>query len=479
MAAVSSSDTAQWSSRFAFIMAAVGSSVGLGNLWRFSGEAGSNGGGAFIVIYLACVFFVGIPVLMSEYLIGRAGQATSAVKSVEDLADRSGVSRWWSQSAWIGMVASFMIVSFYCVVAAWVMAYIPKFLGGAFDGQTPEQIAGQFSDLASNPVRVIPWFLAFAVLTTWVVSRGVNAGIEMAAKVLMPIFFILLAGLSLYSINIGMSSGATAKAVAFLFTPDFSAINADVAASALGQACFSLGIGSAIMITYGSYLPKNVSIPKAALTVGSVDTAVALIAGFAIFPIVFHTGLDVASGGALFFETLPTALSTAPGGNMIGAAFFFLAIFAALTSSISLFEPIVAWVAEQFNISKVRSAWGMGLLMILLGLGSVYSGDFMNFIDTDLTGPIMLPLSALLVVIFVGLRMDKALTNKELSGEGEKLGQRILLLTRWFAIPFVLFVLIYGVNGKYIHLSMATVLVIWVVSVVILFGLFRRSKTKA
>jgi len=449
MAAVSGAGTAQWSSRFAFIMAAVGSSVGLGNLWRFSAEAGSNGGGAFILVYLVCIFFIGIPVLMSEYLMGRAGQASSAVRSVVDVAERSNVSKNWSSAAWIGMVASLLVVSFYCVVAAWVMAYIPKFLFGAFDGQSATEIAGQFDTLVASKTSVIPYFLIFALITIWLVSRGVNKGIEFAAKTLMPIFFVLLAGLSAYGLFTSIESGGAAKAFKFMFSTDFSKINGQVAASALGQACFSLGIGSAIMITYGSYLPKNVSIPKAAVLVGCVDTGVALIAGLAIFPIVFPSGLDFSAGAGLFFQTLPTALSNAPGGNFIGAAFFFLAIFAAVTSSISLLEPIAAWVAEKFEMSKTKAAWLMGGVMVALGLCSVYSSEFFSFIDTGLTGPIMLPLSALLVVIFTGWRMDKAIISGQIEGDGEALGRFLLFLTKWIAVPFVAFVLFYGIYSNY------------------------------
>lgn len=448
MAGLPQQNTVQWSSKFAFIMAAVGSSVGLGNLWRFSAEAGANGGGAFILIYLACVFFIGIPVLMSEYLMGRAGSASSAVLSVEDLATRSGVSTKWASSAWVGMIASFLIVSFYCVVAAWVMAYIPKFFGGAFDGQSPEQIADMFAGeegLINSKGKVIPYFLAFAFLTTFLVSRGVNQGIEFAAKILMPIFFVMLICLAIYGTVTGLASGGTQEAVRFLFTPDFSKINGDVAVSALGQACFSLGIGSAIMITYGSYLPEKISIPKSALLVGSVDTGVALIAGFAIFPIMFAHGLNPGAGAGIFFISLPTALSAAPGGNLIGGAFFILAIFAALTSSISLLEPAASWFAEKFKMTKAAAAWTMGGAMTALGLVSVFNQAFFDFIDTGLTGPIMLPLSALLVVLFVGHRLKKSIVEGQLlDDENKTLGHVLLFLTRWVAPPFVLIVLVAG-----------------------------------
>ncbi len=439
--------TAQWSSRFAFIMAAVGSSVGLGNLWRFSAEAGSNGGGAFIIIYLLCVFFIGIPVLMSEYMIGRAGQASSAVKSMDDLTSRSGVSKGWSSAAWLGMIASFLIVSFYCVVAAWVLAYIPKFLFGAFDGQDATQIAGQFDQLVESPSNVVPYFLLFALITTYLVSRGVNRGIELAAKYLMPVFFILLIGLSLYSL---MTTGGAGEAIRFMFTPDFSKINGDVAVSALGQACFSIGIGNAIMITYGSYLPKDVSIPKSSVLVGFTDTAVALIAGFAIFPIVFANNLDFSAGAGLFFQTLPTALSSLPAGNLIGAAFFFLAFFAAITSSISLLEPSAAWAAEQFNLTKQKAAFLVGGAITALGFGSVYISGFMDLIDQGIVGPVIAPLSALLVVLFTGWRLSKSITAEQLDQEGQALGRFLMFFVKYVAPLFMAFILVMSVWSKFI-----------------------------
>jgi NSS family neurotransmitter:Na+ symporter len=247
----------------------------------------------------------------------------------------------------------------------------------------------------------------------------------------------------------GAASGGTVEAVKFLFTPDFSKINGEVAAAALGQACFSIGIGSAIMITYGSYLPQNVSIPKAALTVGAVDTCVALIAGMAIFPIVFANNLDFSAGAGIFFQTIPTAMSTAPAGNLIGAAFFFLAIFAAVTSSISLLEPIAAWFAEAFNKSKQFAAMAMGGVMLFIGSICVFSSEFFDFIDGGLTGPIMLPLSALLVVLFTGFRLKKSIINEEFAGEGEGLGRILLFFVRYFAPLFIGIVLIIGIYNRY------------------------------
>ncbi len=439
--------TAQWSSRFAFIMAAVGSSVGLGNLWRFSAELGTNGGAAFLIIYLACIFFVGIPVLMSEFMIGRAGQASSAVGSQNDLALRSNVSKGWSAGAWLGMIASFLIVSFYCVVAAWVLNYLVRFLGNSFSGKSSEVIASQFGDMLGQPLSVLPYFLVFAGITIWLVARGVNKGIEMAAKLLMPLFFILLVGLAAYSIITGMPSGGTSEAVSFMFTPDFSKITPEVAVSALGQACFSIGIGNAIMITYGSYLPRNVSIPKAAAGISIVDTLVAITAGLAIFPIVFANNLDFSAGAGIFFQTLPTALAEY---WYIGAAFFFLAFFAAITSSVSLLEPSVAYVAEKFNMTKKKAAWVTGAAITLLGLCSLYSSDFFEFIDQGLAGPILAPMSALLLVLFTGGRLKKAIINEEIAGDGEALGRFVMFFVKWIAPAFMGLVLILGTTGRFL-----------------------------
>lgn len=464
--------TAQWSSRFAFIMAAVGSSVGLGNLWRFSAEAGEAGGGAFILIYLLCIVFVGLPVLMSEFVIGRSGQAASAVYSMNDLTDRSKTSRFWSSGAWLGMIASFLIVSFYCVVAAWVLAYIPKFIFGEFtslasdlkatgltDNEVAEHVANVFAGTANSvtgelgcdvsaeckkvglyysPKEVFPWFLAFAAMTTFLVARGVNKGIELAAKFLMPIFFLLLAALAIFGVVSGIKSGGTKEALEFLFKPDFSEIDGNVAIKALGQACFSIGIGNAIMITYGSYLPRHVNIPKSSGLIVFTDTAVALIAGLAIFPIFFSTGLmdaGVKPGGGIFFQSLPNALVQIPYGNFVGAAFFFLAFFAAITSSVSLLEPTVAWVADRFKMAKAKAAVITGLFMVALGCVSVMSGEVMDFIDEVLTGSIIAPLSALLVVLFTGWRLNKKILNEEI-GEGS-LGQFLMIFVKYLAPIFI------------------------------------------
>jgi len=455
MASTAQTGTAQWSSRFAFIMAAVGSSVGLGNLWRFSSEAGSNGGGAFILIYLLAVLFVCVPLLMSEYLIGRAGNLANAIGTMSDVAQKSGRSKLWSLGGALGTLAGFLIVTFYCVIAGWVMQYIVFSLTNSFEGMNPDQVGERFINFISNPTAVLPSFLVFAAITTWLVARGVNRGIEMAAKLLMPLFFVLLALLALYALFTNLGNGGTLKALKFLYVPDvqemmtknenLSAVAnvGSVANAALGQAFFSVGVGSGIMITYGSYIPKGVSLPKASVVVAIMDTLVALIAGLAIFPIVFGSGLSESAGPALLFITLPNAFETMGAiGPIIGVLFFFLAFFAAITSSVSLLEPSAAYVSERFKLTKAKAAYVVGALMVLIGLISVFGvgpGGATPALDAldGFTGKVMLPLGGFITVIFVGWRMDARIVSEELKGEGDKLGHFIMFFTRWVAPIFV------------------------------------------
>ena len=461
--------TAQWSSRFAFIMAAVGSSVGLGNLWRFSSEAGANGGGAFIMIYLAAVFFVCVPVLLSEYLVGRSGSYANAVNSLSEVAEKSGRSPAWQFASWVGMIAGFLIVTFYCVIAGWVVKYVWLMMTDAFSGMSPDAVAQSFFDFGASPMQVLPWFLAFALLTTWLVSRGVNKGIELAARLLMPAFFALLLALAIYSVFAGLESGATQKALSFLYVPDVNEMltkNPDaskfanfgsVANAALGQAFFSVGVGSAIMITYGSYIPKGVSLPNSAVIVAIMDTLVALIAGLAIFPIVFASGLSESAGPSLLFITLPNAFETMGAiGPILGAAFFFLAFFAAITSSTSLLEPSAAFASERLNISKSKAAWIVGALMILIGLISVFGVGLneksqlvtpaLDAID-GFTGKVMLPTAGFLIVLFVGWRVKKSILEEQLAGPGNGLGRAIIFLTRYIAPIFVGIVMVSSIYG--------------------------------
>jgi neurotransmitter:Na+ symporter, NSS family len=430
---------AHWSTRAGFVLAAVGSAVGLGNLWRFPTEAGTNGGGAFVLVYILFVALIGLPLLLSETIIGRHGQK-NAVDSTIDLAHQSRASGGWAALAWFGMLAAFMVLTFYSVVAGWVLYFVGQTaadlggaiaagnpLAGAFSEESVEQIQGMMPALFADPWRLLAMHAIFAVITIFVVARGVNKGIEAAATWLMPAFFILLLVITIY----GSITGDFAGAFTYLFTPDFSAaLQPSVLSAALGQAFFSLSLGSAIMITYGAYAARETNLARTSGTIAVADTSVALIAGFAIFPIVFAVGLDPAAGPTLMFQTLPTAFHTMPGGALIAFLFFVLAFFAALTSSVSLLEVSVAWVAERFSISRPVAAIGLGIAFFAIGLLSVLSlnvwadhrplGFLPGFEDASwfdaidrFTGRVMLPLAGLLTAIFVGWVADRRLVDAE------------------------------------------------------------------
>ncbi|HVL78083.1 MAG TPA: sodium-dependent transporter [Sphingomicrobium sp.] len=439
---VAATDTpahAHWSSRFAFVLAAIGSAVGLGNLWRFPTEAGANGGGAFVLIYILCVALIGAPLLLSETIIGRHGQR-NAVSSTVFLAHQSNASGGWAALAWFGMLASFMVLTFYSVVAGWVLYFIGAtaadwfgalFSGrpfaGAFADGTVEEIQALMPTLFGDPLRLLAMHFIFASLTIFVVARGVNQGIEKAATWLMPAFFILLVIITLYSVF----TGDLAAAVSFLFTPDFSRVlEPGVLNSALGQAFFSLSLGSAILVTYGAYASRETNLSHTSGIIAAADTSVAIIAGLAIFPIVFAVGLDPAAGPTLMFQTLPSAFHTMPAGSLVALLFFVLAFFAALTSSVSLLEVVVAWVSERFGVRRPLAAMLIGTGFFTIGLFSIFAFNIWehhrplsfvpgfenaNWFDVfdGVTGRILLPLSGLITAIFIGWVADRRLVDSE------------------------------------------------------------------
>ncbi|MEP1606941.1 MAG: sodium-dependent transporter, partial [Marinomonas sp.] len=311
-----------WSSRTAFILAAVGSAVGLGNMWRFPAEAGANGGGAFVLFYIFCVLLIGLPVLLSEVLIGRHGQS-SAPESVRRVARESDASEGWSVLASMGVFAAFLILSFYCVVGGWVLYYIGVFVadlfqtgltGGAFEGRDVEEIKALLPGLFGDGGLMVGLNLGFLALTMFFVARGVSSGIEWVAVYLMPLFFVLFLAITSY----GAFTGDFSQAVSYLFTFDFSKLTGDVMLAAVGQAFFSLSLGVAGMMTYGAYASRETNLGKTSGIIAGADTGVALLAGLAIFPIVFAAGLAANSGPGLMFESLPIAFQAMPVGSLIG-----------------------------------------------------------------------------------------------------------------------------------------------------------------
>jgi NSS family neurotransmitter:Na+ symporter len=430
-----STESLTWSSRTTFLLAAVGSSVGLGNFWRFPYEAGENGGGAFVIVYLACVLFVAMPLVVCELLIGRRG-GLSAVGSARKVALAEGRSSLWSILGWVGMIASMVLLSFYSVIAGWFIVYLPKLAFLPLDviaitGETivtageavvdrTARTAKMFSDLKSNWKGQLIGHSIFMVLTVSIVYRGLHSGIESAIRILMPTFFVMLFLLAIYA----MIVGDAAAGLSFLFTPDFSKITPDVMIKALGHSFFSIGVGGAIMITYGAYLQKDVKIGQSAVIISLSDTLIAITAGMLIFPLVFKFGLATNEGPGLLFVTMPIAFAEMEWGRVIGPVFFLLALVAALTSAISMIEIFVRW-AEEKGLSRHKAALTAGVTTWTLGLATVFSStllkdvkvldknpfDFFDF----LTGSVLLPLGGLLVAIFVGWFVSRETLRDELA----------------------------------------------------------------
>lgn len=422
----SSRQGAQWSSRPTFILGAVGAAVGLGNFWKFPYMAGQNGGGAFVAVYLLTVLAIIAPLVMAEILIGRRGKA-SAVGSPLALARAEGLSPAWSAIGWLGIAAAFLIMTFYSVIGGWVIAYVVEAAKGTFAGADVETIGSAFQALLSDPLQLTLYHAAFTALTMLIVIPGLNRGIEPAINTLMPLLFAMLVGLVIYA---GLT-GAFEAGMTFLFIPDFSKITPAVLLSAVGQGFFSVGVALAILLTYGAYLGPGINIARASLLIAVADTAVAILAGMLIFPIVFAHGLDPGQGPTLLFVTLPIAFSDMPGGHAIAVIFFALLFIAAVTSSIGLVEALVASSVERMGLSRPLAAGVIGLGIFVLGLGTVVSFNLwkdvhplaalsgfetatvFDLVDY-LTSNIMLPLGGLLIALFVGWRLEPEGVRAEL-----------------------------------------------------------------
>ncbi|MDE0411367.1 MAG: sodium-dependent transporter [Gammaproteobacteria bacterium] len=414
-----------WSSRLMFILAAAGSAVGLGNVWKFPYMAGDSGGGAFVLVYLVCIALLGLPVMVSEVLLGRRGRS-SPVNTMRALAEEENRSASWSLVGFMGILAGFMILSYYSVIAGWTLAYVLEAAQGSFTGLTGEKSGEVFSRLVSNPWRLLFWHTVFIVLTMAVVARGVRKGLENAVRFLMPALFVLILVMVVYA----LVHGDFLAGLKFLFNPDFSRITPEVALKALGHAFFTLSLGMGAIMMYGSYLPRNASIGSTSVQVALADTGIAILAGLAIFPIVFANNLESGQGPGLIFNTLPLAFGNMPGGMFFGLLFFTLLFFAAWTSAISLIEPAVAWLVERFSIPRVSSALACGLVTWTVGLGTVFSFNhwtrigwldgtpfegksFFDLLDHFAVN-IMLPLGGILICLFAGWVMSENSSRDEL-----------------------------------------------------------------
>jgi NSS family neurotransmitter:Na+ symporter len=423
--AIASSDSQTWSSGWTFILAAVGAAVGLGNIWRFPYVVGENGGAAFILVYVVCVIFVAIPILIGELMIGRRG-SHSPPRAMASVADEAGVAREWSIVAWIGLIAGFLIATYYSVIAGWTLAYIPKAIT-SYGGMSASEVGTLFDQLQADPLAMTGWHTLFIIITMTIVGRGLHGGIEKAVTILMPALFAML----ILMIGYAAVAGDFAAGLNFLFTADFSKIDGGTVLTAIGQAFFSIGVAMGLMMVYGAYVPKSVSLTRSAIIIAGADTLVALLAGLMIFPLVFANGLDPAVGASLIFRTLPAAFLGMPGGAFFGALFFLLLAFAAVTSLIALIEPLVAYTIDKWGLTRRNACVGVGLLAWVSGLGSVLSfNEWQNFMPLAMfptfegmtifglidyfTANILMPVGGILIAVFVGWRMKVATLREEL-----------------------------------------------------------------
>ena len=416
-------DRVNFGSKIGAILAAAGSAVGLGNIWRFPYEAGNHGGAAFILVYLACVFVLGMPIMIAEFTVGRRAKASTG-KAFGILSPGTQ----WKWLGRLGVLSGLLILGYYSVVAGWTLEYIVTSLSNGFANKGPEDFVALFQNFSQDPVRPIVWCLMFLFLTHFVIVKGVKDGIEKSSKVLMPILFILILVLAVCS----MLLPDAGKGLEFLLKPDFSKVNADVFLGAMGQAFFSLSLGMGCLSTYASYFGKDTQMGKTALSVGVIDTMVAILAGLIIFPAAFSVGIQPDAGPSLIFITLPNVFQQAFGGvpflaMIFSLMFYVLLALAALTSTISLHEVVTAYLNEQFGISRGRAAlWVTGFCVVTGVLSSLSLGvwddkffglGFFDLLDF-VTAKLMLPLSGLLVSLFVGWYLKRSLSYEELTNYG-------------------------------------------------------------
>lgn len=420
---------ATWSSRSTFLMATIGAAVGLGNLWRFPYIAGENGGGGFVLMYLGFVFLLGLPIVTAEMLMGRRGRG-SAIATMARLVRDEKASRFWKSIGWLSVLVPVVGLSYYAVVAAWALDYFALATVDAFDGFDAASAEAAFAAQSGAPLRQALLHGLFMAMTVAVVARGVNSGIERVSRFLMPALFFVIVLLVVY----GFFRGDFQGALEFLFRPDFSSITGRSVLIALGQALFSLAIGVGVMITYAAYMPPRFSLHRSALTICFGDTLVALLAGLAIFPIVFASGLDPAGGPGLIFITLPIAFGNMPLGGIIGPLFFTLLIFAAYTTALGMLEPVIAWLSERAGGGRARLTIVTGSLTWVLGLVSVFSFSllagfhplglfgiektFFDLLDFGIAN-FLLPLNALLITLFAGWVLSRSVAYEELGESGQ------------------------------------------------------------
>ncbi|WP_069384264.1 sodium-dependent transporter [Halomonas caseinilytica] len=409
----------QWLGRWGFVLAATGSAVGLGNVWKFPYMTGEYGGAAFVLVYLVCILSVGVPVMMTEIALGRRGRG-SPIDAIRRMASESGRSSAWSLLGWMAMLCGFMILCFYVVVAGWSFAYLWKMLSGGLAGSSVDDMVAIFSANNANPWSLGAWSTVVAVATMVIVGKGVQSGIEKSVSWMMPGMVIML----LIMIGYGAFSGGFGDALRFLFAFNASSLSSEGMLAAMGHAFFTLSLASGAILTYGSYLPREASIGRTTLTVAVADTLVALMAGLAIFPVIFANGMEPGSGPGLIFMSLPLAFQAMPLGTLFGILFFVMLSMAALTSSISMVEATVSWLTDNKGLSRRAASWGTGIVLWVISTLAMLSFNvgaewtllgkhFFDWLDF-LTSRLMMPLGGLGMALLAGFVLKSETLREEL-----------------------------------------------------------------
>ena len=440
----------QWTSQWGFMLAAMGSAIGLANMWRFPYTAGSSGGGAFVMVYLGALLTLALPLLMAELLVGRRGQATPTM-SISQVAAESGSSWRWTAMGYGGIVAAILIFGFYSVVGGWALSYVVMTGSGSLQGLSAVELQTSFDSLSASPGWMLLAYTAFMGTAVAISSFGIRQGVERTVKLLMPALFVMLLGMVVYA----ALTGEFVMALKFLFTPDFSSITPTVVLDAFGQAFFSISVGLTNLMAYGAYMNRATSIPRSSAIIVGADTLVALLAGMAIFPIIFAHNLEPAGGPGLVFMTLPIVFGSVQGGVLLGSLFFLLLSFAALTSALCMLEAPVSWLVDQRHCRRRQATLTIGVLVWTLGLLCVFSFSWladvrplggipyfarMSFFDLFdfLTTRVLSPVIGASIALFVGWAVSSRITSEELGIDTGALGFRLWLLAVRYLVPAVL-----------------------------------------
>ena len=437
----------QWASKIGFVLAAAGSAIGLGNIWRFPYKAGEYGGGAFVIAYIAATFMIGIPLLIAEFMIGRKTQK-SPVGAFKKLRN----NKFWPIVGWMGISSAFIVLSYYSVVGGWILNYIFESCVGTFQAGMAK---ANFDSFLTRPGLQLFWHFMFMSITIFIVRGGVKSGIEKCSKILMPTLMVILFALMVNSL---MSSGA-AEGIKFLFTPDFSKLTKAGILEAMGHAFFSLSLGMGAMITYGSYLDKGTNITVSALQIVGLNTFYAIMAGLMIFPIVFAYNFDPGMGPGLFFVTMPEVFARMPGGQIVGIFFFLMVVFAAITSSVSLLEVVVSYFIDQLNWSREKANYTLGAVVFMAGVPSALSSNILknitmfngkNIFDTldFIASNFIMPIGGLLTAVFVGWILTRSEKEPEIKvGEGAFHSYGIWNILVKYVVPIALVIVLLFTTG--------------------------------